>query len=141
MCVAHAQGFDGKHVQINIRCLALVTKTWVYRAAILTLLPTCPLHMETVGLCHRESIREKVVLDGGVSLNNVPPLSPHVQVEYLAAAGLAARQEGARSEFKDVAAVLEGSAELGGVDGKTERLVGGGANVDVGVLRDGGADT
>ena len=38
-------------------------------------------------------------------------------------------------------AVLEGSAELCGVDGKTQRLVCGGANVDVRVLRDWRADT
>ena len=97
--------------------------------------------METLGLSHRESIRKEVVLDGGVSLNNVPPLSPHVQVEYLAAAGLGVRQERAGSEFEDVASVLEGPAKLGGIDGETERLVGGGADVDIWVLRDGGADT
>ena len=35
--------------------------------------------------------------------------------------------------------VLEGAAKLGGVDGQSEWLVGGGANVDIGVLLDGGA--
>ena len=35
--------------------------------------------------------------------------------------------------------VLEGSSKLGGVDGETERFVGGGANVHVGVLLNGRA--
>ena len=37
--------------------------------------------------------------------------------------------------------VLEGTTKLGGVDGQAEGLVGGGANVDVGVLGHGGTDS
>lgn len=39
-----------------------------------------------------------------------------------------------------MAAVLEGAAKLSRVDCKTKRLVGGGADVDIGVLGDWGTD-
>ena len=40
-----------------------------------------------------------------------------------------------------MATVLEGTAKLGGVNGQSKRLVGGGADVDVWVLGHGGTDS
>ena len=97
--------------------------------------------MKTLSLSHCETIGNKVVLDSGVSLDNVPSLPPHVEVEYITAASLFTGEDGARSKDKDVATVLEGATELGSVDGKSQWFVGAGSNVDVWVLRNGRSDT
>lgn len=96
--------------------------------------------MDTLILRHCETIWNEVVLDSGISLDNVSPLSSHVEIEYLAALGLG-REVRARSEDQDVAAVLESPAKLSRVDGQPQRLVGGGVNVDVRVLGDWGTNS
>ena len=96
--------------------------------------PTCPLEVDALAGVDAESVGDEVVLHGGVCLHDVPPLSAHVHVVYALCAGGRVHDHGARTQEHHVGTVLESAAKLGGVDGQAKGLVGGGANVDVGVL-------
>ena len=81
-----------------------------------------------------ESVGDEVVFHRGERLDNVPPLPSHVHIVDATRAGRRLRDIGAWAELHDVRPVLEGAAKLGSVDGQPEGLVGGGTNVDIGVL-------
>jgi len=73
-----------------------------------------PLEVDVISLSSSEEGWDKVVLGGGVSLDDVSSLSSDVQVENSLEEG-----DGGRSwsDVEDVRSVLEGSSELSGIDG------------------------
>ena len=95
---------------------------------------TSPLYVKALLYRHHKPIRNKIILDSWVHLDDITPLPTHVEVEDLATLGLPVLEFRPRTEYHDVTAILEGPPKLGRVDGETQRLVGGGANVDIGVL-------
>ncbi len=102
--------------------------------------PTCPLEVDAVGRVDGEPVWDEVILHGGVRLDDVSPLPPHVDVvDTLGAGTRLGPDHGAWAEHHDMGPVLEGAAKLGGVDGEPQWLVGGGANVHVRVLLHGRA--
>ena len=93
--------------------------------------------MKALILSHCQSIRKEIILNRRIRLHDVAPLSSHVEVQnIIATLGRTVPEERAGSHDKHVTPVLEGATELRGIDGETERFVGGRADVDVGVLGD-----
>ena len=93
--------------------------------------------MKALILSHCQSIRKEIILNRGIRLHDVAPLSSHVEVQnIIATLGRTVPEERAGSHDKHVTPVLEGATELRGIDGETERFVGGRADVDIGVLGD-----
>lgn len=76
-----------------------------------------PLEMNEVVLLHFEVSGDKVVLGGGVGLHDVSSLSTNVQVVDRGAVGYASR---AGDDAEHVAAVLEDTTGLRGVEGESE---------------------
>lgn len=106
------------------------------RCTVVVCVGTGPLEVDTFVLCNGHSVRNEVVLDSWISLYNVPTLPTHIQVVDGASLGVLVGHCSTWAEQHDVGAVLEGTAKLGSVDGQSEWLVGGGADVHVGVLLD-----
>ena len=94
--------------------------------------------MDTVSRLDVQSVWDEIVLHRRIDLNDVPPLATHIQVVKSATLN-SCQHIHPRTQNHNMAPVLEGSSKLGGVDGKTKRLVGCGANVHIGVLFNRGA--
>lgn len=90
--------------------------------------------MQTLGGGDSQLVWDEVILNRRVNLDDIPSLSPDIQVQNLAILCLIVPQEGPGAELHDVTPILKGSPELGRIDGQLQRLVSSGANVDVGIL-------
>jgi len=76
-----------------------------------------PLEVDVVSRSSSEVGRSKVVLSGGVSFHDVSSLSSNVKVEDSLKRG---DSRGSGSDVEDKRSVLEGSSELGSVDGERD---------------------
>ncbi len=79
--------------------------------------------MYTVFTIHGESIGDKVILHRWVSLYDVSSLPSDIEVMDTPTAFLVRGEHRAWAELHDMRSVLEGAAELSGVDGQAEGLV------------------
>lgn len=100
---------------------------------------TCPLEVYTVIGVNLEFVGDEVVLHRWVHLDDVSSLPTDIEVVDASSSCLFVGDAGAWAEHHHVGPVLEGAAKLGSVDGQSEWLVGGGADVDIGVLLNRGA--
>jgi len=72
-----------------------------------------PLEVDVISLSSGEECGDKIVLGGGVSLDDVSSLSSHVEVENSLKEGDGG---GSWLDVEDVRSVLEGSSELSGIE-------------------------
>jgi len=72
-----------------------------------------PLEVDVISLSSDEERGDKIVLGGGVSLDDVSSLSSHVKVENSLKEG---DGSGSWLDVEDVRSVLEGSSELSGIN-------------------------
>jgi len=78
-----------------------------------------PLKVDVISLGDVEELRSKLVLGGGVSLDDVTTLSSNVKV--VDTAGVS-NSRGAGDDVEHVGTILEGTSELGGIDGKLDSV-------------------
>jgi len=94
-----------------------------------------PLRVNQLSSLYLQVRRVKIVLYRRICLHDVPAFSTHIQVVN----GPRFKSCGSCLEHEKMRTVLEGATKLSSVNRKTEGLVAG-ANVDLGVVLDGGND-
>ena len=78
---------------------------------------TCPLNMKAIRVCDLKSVRDKIIFDRWVCLDNVASLPTDIKVVDRTSLTSRMCDFRTRKEAKDVTPVLEGSTKLGSVDG------------------------